>query len=97
MANLSPALAEELDRPGAWEGVIVTDIRRGTPARRLRFRPGDLILAINGEAVTTVGALREALARQRGRELLTYRGTDGLPFGDRSELNADVGNRLHRR
>ena len=64
VANLSPALAEELDLLGAWEGVIVTGIRRGSPARRFRFRPGDVILAVNGEAVETVAGLRAVLTRQ---------------------------------
>ena len=52
-ANLSPALAEELDLPGAWAGVILTEIKRGSPARRFRFKPGDVILSINETEVGT--------------------------------------------
>ncbi|MEE8499469.1 MAG: DegQ family serine endoprotease [Kiloniellales bacterium] len=61
VANLSPALAEELDLPGAWEGVIVMQVVRGSPARRLGFKPGDMVLAVNRKAVTQVSALAEAL------------------------------------
>jgi serine protease Do len=57
VANLSPALAEEIDRPGAWEGVIVTEVGRGSVAGRLRFRAGDVILAVNGRELRRVGEL----------------------------------------
>jgi serine protease Do len=64
VANLSPALAEETDRPGAWDGVIVMKIRRGSPAHRLRFRKGDIILAVNGREVKRVRDLQAALNRR---------------------------------
>jgi serine protease Do len=57
VANLSPALAEELDLPGAWEGVIVTKIGPGSVANRLRFRVGDILLVVNGREVKRVGEL----------------------------------------
>ncbi len=60
VANLSPALAEELDLQGAWQGVILLKVPRGTIARRYRFRPGDVLLEINDEKVAgavDVGAL----------------------------------------
>ncbi len=65
VANLSPALAEELDLPGAWEGVIVLKIVRGSPANRLRFKPGDIIVAINREPVRDVTALNMALKQAK--------------------------------
>jgi serine protease Do len=63
IANLSPALAEELDLPGAWEGVIVTKVVRGSPSHRLGFQPGDIILAVNREVVAEVTGLARALER----------------------------------
>ena len=51
VANLSPALAEELDLDGAWQGVILLEVPRGSIARRYRFRPGDVLLEINGRPV----------------------------------------------
>ena len=71
VANLSPALAEEIDRPGAWEGVIVMKIRRGSPAHRLRFRKGDIIVAVNREEVKLVRDLEAALNRQTDRWEIT--------------------------
>ncbi|MEX0921794.1 MAG: DegQ family serine endoprotease [Rhodovibrionaceae bacterium] len=61
IANLSPAFALEMDRPGAWEGVIVTEVLRGSPAARLGFRAGDLLVAIGGSAIESVADAQSAL------------------------------------
>jgi len=71
VANLSPALAEEIDRPGAWEGVIVMNIRRGSPAHRLRFRRGDIVVAVNRREVKRVRDLQDALKRKADRWEIT--------------------------
>jgi serine protease Do len=63
VANLSPALAEEVDMPGAWAGVIILDIVRGSPAQRVRFRPGDIILEVNDHETGTVADLVAVLER----------------------------------
>ena len=63
VANLSPRLAEELDLMGAWEGVIVVKMKRNSPARRIGFRPGDIILSVNQESIETVDNLAAALRR----------------------------------
>jgi serine protease Do len=63
IANLSPALAEELDLPGAWEGVIIVRVVRGSPAHRLRFRAGDVILAVNGAEAREARGLAAELDR----------------------------------
>ena len=65
VANLSPALAEELDLTGAWDGVIILKVARGSVADRLRFRPGDIIVAVNRQGVRDVTALDAALKRAR--------------------------------
>ena len=56
-ANLSPALAEEMDLPGAWEGVVLTRVKRGSLARRFRFQRGDVILSVNDAKVVATGEL----------------------------------------
>jgi serine protease Do len=63
IANLSPALAEELDLPGAWEGAIIIDIARGSPAERLRFAVGDILIAVNDYQVQNVAGLAAELKR----------------------------------
>jgi serine protease Do len=61
IANLSPALAEELEQPEEWEGLVILEVIRGSPARRLRFRPGDIIHAVNGRAFESTLALENFL------------------------------------
>ena len=53
VANLSPALAEELRHDSDESGVVILWIRGGV-AQRLGLRPGDLILAIEGREVRSV-------------------------------------------
>src|SRR3546814_1702847 len=50
IASLSPALAEELDMPEVWSGVVITRVQRGTPANRVGFRARDIIVSVNGQA-----------------------------------------------
>ncbi len=73
VANLSPALAEELDLPGAWEGVIVTKIARGSPAQRVRMRPGDILLAVNERQISEVADIDAAVGTSTSRWRITFR------------------------
>ncbi len=66
VVNLSPALAEEIDRPGAWEGVVVIKIRRGSPAHRLRIRAGDVVVAVNRKEIRRIRDLESVLRRPVG-------------------------------
>jgi len=68
--NLSPAVAIELGGNPFAHGVLISDIRQGLAANA-GFRPGDVVLAINGQAVSTVAALRAALAQSAGRWRVT--------------------------
>jgi serine protease Do len=72
VANLSPALAEELDLSGAWRGIIVLEILRASAAHRFGFRAGDLIVAVNEREVTRVSELQAALKQAGGRWSITY-------------------------
>lgn len=73
VANLSPALAEELDRPGAWSGVVVLEVARDSLARRFGFRSGDEILAVNDIEVERVAELERALRRAGDVWRIKYR------------------------
>ena len=72
LAIIAPALAEEMDRPGDWEGVVLLRIRRGSPAHQLRFRPGDLVDAVDGKPVRDVRHLQALLARRSSEWSITY-------------------------
>ena len=58
IANLSPALAEELGMGHAMmSGVIVLEVERRSQAARLGLRPGDLFVAINDETIEDVATV----------------------------------------
>jgi Do/DeqQ family serine protease len=60
VANLSPALADEL-QVGVTSGVMITELSRRSVAARLGFMPGDVIKEVNGRKITTVSSLKAAL------------------------------------
>jgi Do/DeqQ family serine protease len=51
VANLSPALAEELRLDAEMQGVVILDITAGTTSQALGFQPGDIVVSVNGEKV----------------------------------------------
>ncbi|SIR19221.1 Do/DeqQ family serine protease [Rhizobium sp. RU35A] len=53
IANLSPKVATELHMPSDKTGVVIVDVARGSPAARLGFQPGDILVAVNGDAVSS--------------------------------------------
>jgi Do/DeqQ family serine protease len=53
VANLSPALAEELGRDATGNGVVVLDIKGGFAAQ-LGFRAGDVVIEVNGRSIARV-------------------------------------------
>ena len=66
VANLSPALADELRVDAAADGVAVVDVTEGTVAQQLGFQRGDIVLAINGTKIAKTGDL-ERLAKAGAR------------------------------
>ena len=61
VANLSPALGEELSVSG-WKGVVITAMKRGSFARNLGLRPGDIVARVNGTNVENVEQLSKLMA-----------------------------------
>jgi Do/DeqQ family serine protease len=51
VANLSPALADELQIENADEGVVILDVDNGSYASNLGFQRGDVIEMVNGERI----------------------------------------------
>jgi serine protease Do len=60
VANMSPAVADELGLVEWRPGVIVTEITPGSYAGRF-IRPGDMILGINGQDVKNVAELKKRI------------------------------------
>jgi Do/DeqQ family serine protease len=61
VANLSPALAEELNLPDDAEGVIVMKVDRRSAAANLGITRGDVIVRVNRKEVANVKELEKAL------------------------------------
>jgi len=73
VANLSPALAEEIafrDRP---EGVVVMEVAGQSNAARAGIRRGDVILNVNGVDINSTGSLVSAAAGRLRLWTLTIR------------------------
>lgn len=66
IANLSPALAEELARDET-NGVVILEVGRNTPARSLGLNKGDIILQINGRDIVSTEQLQEITGRRERR------------------------------
>ena len=75
VANLSPAVAEEIGLEGEENGVVIVDVAGRSPAARAGFKPGDIVLSINGididstatlDQVTSAGARLWKLRIERG-------------------------------
>ncbi|HUI95653.1 MAG TPA: DegQ family serine endoprotease [Xanthobacteraceae bacterium] len=63
VANLSPALAEELRLDSAAQGVAVLALADGSPAQSLGFQKGDVVLQVNGTKIATTADFQKAVAQ----------------------------------
>ena len=78
VANLSPALAEEMSIDEI-SGVVVFETDAASTARRIGFRPGDIILRINASKVGSVKELVALLDNSAaGWEIAIERGGEEL-------------------
>ncbi len=60
IANLSPALADELQLQNVDSGVVVLDVDNGSYASNLGFQRGDVIQEVNGERIGRTRELEAA-------------------------------------
>ncbi|MGC2123049.1 MAG: PDZ domain-containing protein, partial [Xanthobacteraceae bacterium] len=51
VANLSPALADELRLDPNAQGVVITDVADGSEAQSIGFQKGDIIVSVNNEKI----------------------------------------------
>ena len=80
VASLSPALADELgiDTDG---GVVIIQVRNGSTAARLGFRPGDIVLTVGAEQIDNIATLEQAIRqRQRLWQMSIQRGGKVIPL-----------------
>ncbi len=67
VANLSPALAEELSLDTARAGVILLGVADGSPAARVGFERRDIVIGVNGRRIARVRDLARILERPAGQ------------------------------
>jgi Do/DeqQ family serine protease len=66
IANISPRVLNRLNVHFRGDGVIITEIERGSPAMRVGFLPGDVLMRINGQEIGRVDDVK-AVAESGGR------------------------------
>jgi Do/DeqQ family serine protease len=66
VANLSPRLADELHLPTDTTGVVVESLKSDSAAERLGFAPKDIIVSVNGTAITSTQNLEAAAKEDPG-------------------------------
>ncbi len=65
VANISPAVADELHLDSDTEGVVVTDLADGGSAASVGFQKGDIIVSVNGQKIAKTGDLDKATREQQ--------------------------------
>ncbi len=73
VANMNPALAEEMGLERVEAGVTVIRVKHGTIASHLQIQPGDVIVKLNARAVASVADLKAMLAGPLKSWALTVR------------------------
>ncbi|WP_299440280.1 DegQ family serine endoprotease [uncultured Rhodospira sp.] len=63
VANLNPALAEELRLPHGPGSVVILEIGDNSPARRFGLQPGDVMVSVNAREATSVEVLNRLMSR----------------------------------
>ncbi|WP_159104379.1 Do family serine endopeptidase [Sneathiella glossodoripedis] len=78
VGNLSPAFALELGISPFIEGVVIAQISPENLFARQRFRPGDIIVSVNGEEVTSPKHLQRLMIEAEGGWDILFRRGDQL-------------------
>ena len=74
VANLSPKFNEELQVDPFLRGVIVLKVNRRTPAGRYQYLlPGDLLLRLNNQAVSSVADVNQILSEGADQFIYQFR------------------------
>src|SRR5471030_2995127 len=60
VANISPAVADELHLDAEIEGVVVTDLADGATAASVGFQKGDIIMSVNNQKIAKTSDLEKA-------------------------------------
>jgi Do/DeqQ family serine protease len=79
VANLSPALADDLRLDPQAQGVVVTAVADGSTAQSIGFRPGDIVVTVNNEKIARSADLdRIANSGSRSWRITIQRGNQQI-------------------
>jgi len=67
---LTPEVARELELSGRREGVVIREVDPDGAAAAAGLQPGDVIVQVNGQAVTSASELKSALGQANDRPAL---------------------------
>ncbi|MDR3439250.1 Do family serine endopeptidase [Telmatospirillum sp.] len=73
VANMNPALAEEMGLSGVEPGVTIIQVKRGTIANHLQFQPGDAVVKLNGRTIGSVADLKAIVGASAKSWAITIR------------------------
>jgi Do/DeqQ family serine protease len=73
VANLSPALADEIGYDDDPNGTVITGIADGSAAQRVGFRRGDRVVAVNGVNIDSTKRLQTVISEDAGRWVVRIR------------------------
>jgi len=74
VADLTPALADQIGTDPMAGGVILTGVSGRSYAAAAGFRPGDIVRSLNGQAITSTQQLQQLLGgTQRGWDIVILR------------------------
>jgi serine protease Do len=78
VANITPALADELQMDLMASGVVVVSIEDASPARRFGLRAGDVVREVNDDRIANVAQLTRALESADAWRIQLQRGDQTL-------------------
>jgi serine protease Do len=62
LTKLTPGLRKQFSLPDAARGVVITEVPQSSPAAAQALRPGDLVIAVGHDRVSTIEEMQQKLA-----------------------------------
>ena len=76
IGNLSPAFAEEMGFDPMHRGVVVVNVAARSPARRLRLKPGDVLVSVNDVEIQQTTDVLAAAKQDAGEWRIAFKRDD---------------------
>jgi serine protease Do len=71
---LTPAVAQDMNLPFDTKGIVISQVKSGSPADRMGLQKGDIIIAIDGHQINDVGTFKSLVStRADGWQIVLQR------------------------